>query len=182
MSLEIDGMERWQTDDATAFEALFRQYEGLVFRNAYFITGSRLEAEEITQDVFVSVWKARRTFNPDKGKVTTWLHRITVNKCLERQRKKKPIVIPIENIELPGGEGSEDVVMNREEREQILSAMSSLDNKHRAVLVLRYFNELTYDEIALTMGIPAGTVKSRIYTAIQTLKKQLCVQKREAST
>jgi DNA-directed RNA polymerase specialized sigma24 family protein len=54
MSLEIDGMERWQTDDATAFEALFRQYEGLVFRNAYFITGSRLEAEEITQDVFVS--------------------------------------------------------------------------------------------------------------------------------
>ena len=51
------------------------------------------------------------------------------------------MVIPIENIELPGGEGSEEVVMNREEREQILSAMSSLDNKHRAVLVLRYFNE-----------------------------------------
>lgn len=175
-------MERWQTGDATAFEALFRQYEGLVFKNAYFITGSRLEAEEITQDVFVSVWKARQTFNPDKGKLTTWLHRITVNKCLKRQRKKKPMMVPIESIELPDGEGSEEAVMNREERERVLNAMSSLDSKHRAVLVLRYFNGLSYEEISRTMGIPLGTVKSRIYVAIQTMREQLGTHHGEAST
>ncbi len=175
-------MERWQTGDATAFEALFRQYEGLVFKNAYFITGSRLEAEEIVQDVFVSVWKARRAFNPGKGKLTTWMHRITVNKCLERQRKKKPMMVPIENIELPDGEGSEEAVMNREERERVLNAMGSLDGKHRAVLVLRYFNDLSYEEISRTMSIPLGTVKSRIYVAIKTLREQLGTQQGEAST
>ncbi len=175
-------MENWQTGDATAFAALFRQYEGLVFKNAYFITGSRLEAEEITQDVFVSVWKARQSFNPNKGKLTTWLHRITVNKCLERQRKKKPVVIPIESIELADGEGSEEVVMNREERERVLSAMNLLDSQHRAVLVLRYYSGLSYEEISRTMGIPLGTVKSRIYVAIRILREQLGPQTGEAST
>jgi RNA polymerase sigma-70 factor (ECF subfamily) len=175
-------MERWQTGDMTAFEALFRQHERLVMTNAYFITGSREEAEEITQDVFVSVWKARQSFNPGKGKLTTWLHRITVNKCLERQRKKKLAVVPSETVELADGKGSEEVVMNEDERARVLSAMGSLDGKHRAVLVLRYFNDLSYEEIAHTMGIPLGTVKSRIYVAIKMLREQLGIQQGEAST
>jgi len=150
--------------------------------NAYFITGSREEAEEITQDVFVSVWKARQSFNPGKGKLTTWLHRITVNKCLERQRKKKLAVVPSETVELADGKGSEEVVMNEDERARVLSAMGSLDGKHRAVLVLRYFNDLSYEEIAHTMGIPLGTVKSRIYVAIKMLREQLGIQQGEAST
>ena len=175
-------MEKWQCGDIAAFEALFRQYERLVLTSAYFITDNREDAEEIVQEVFVSVWKSRYTFNPERGKFTTWLHRITVNKCFERQRKKKPVVIPIENVDLPDGDGSEEGVMNRDECEWVMGAMGSLDSKHRAVLVLRYFNELSYGEIAQTMGIPLGTVKSRIYIAIKTLREQLGIQRGEAST
>ncbi len=131
-------MEQWQTGDTAAFEALFRQYERLVLTNAYFIMGSREDAEEVVQEVFVSVWKSRHTFDPNKGKLITWLHRITVNKCFERQRKKRPVAIPVESIDLPDTrEGSEEVAMNRHECERVIGAMGSLDSKHRAVLVLR---------------------------------------------
>jgi len=72
--------------------------------------------------------------------------------------------------------------MNREERERVLRAMGSLDSKHRAVLVLRYFNGLSYEEISSTMGIPLGTVKSRIYVALKMLRELLGTQPGEAST
>ena len=175
-------MEEWQTGDTDAFKVLFQQYERLVLTNAYFIMGNRDDAEEIVQEVFLSVWKARHTFNPEKGKLSTWLHRITVNKCFERQRKKKPFSIHLEDVDIPDGVRSEEVVMDRFECERVKGAMSALDSKHRAVLVLRYFNELTYEEIAQTLDIPLGTVKSRIYVAIQTLRKQLGAQQGEAST
>ena len=174
-------MEKWQTGDMNAFEALFRQYEKLVMANAYFITGSREDAEEIVQEVFVSVWKSRHTFNPEKGKLSTWLHRITVNKCLERGRQKKPVSIPIEAVNLPDGDGVEEAAMNRDECKRVMSAVGSLDSKHRAVLVMRYFNELSYEEIARSMDIPLGTVKSRINAAVKTLREQIGTHRGEAS-
>ncbi len=91
----------WQSGDTAAFEALFRQYERLVFKNAYLITGAKEEAEDVLQEVFVSVWRSRQTYDPAKGKLTTWLHRITVNKCLERRRKKNLAPVPLERLDLP---------------------------------------------------------------------------------
>jgi len=173
-------MEQWQTGDTTAFETLFRQYGRFVYTNAYFISGSRDDAEEIVQEVFVSVWKSRQSFDPVKGKITTWLHKITLNECFERQRKKRPVAMPIENIDLPDGDGSEDAIMNKYDCERVMGAIASLDKKHRAVLVLRYFNELSYKEIAATMNIPSGTVKSRIYTALKTVREQLGIERGEA--
>ncbi|MDZ4230748.1 MAG: sigma-70 family RNA polymerase sigma factor, partial [Dehalococcoidales bacterium] len=160
----------------TAFEALFRQYQQLVFKTAYLITGTREEAEDVLQEVFVSVWRSRHTFDPDKGKLTTWLHRITVNKCLERQRKKKLTSVSLERFDLPEAEASAGVPVDRAEQERLTAAMDVMDSKHRTVLVLRYFNELSYDEIAHTLGIPPGTVKSRINQALKLLRGQFDLQ------
>jgi len=88
-----DLIEQWHSGDADAFEALFRQYEKLVSRTAYLITGDTEEAKDVMQEVFVSVWKWRHTFNPRKGKFTTWLHRITVNQCSKKHRKKQPVFL-----------------------------------------------------------------------------------------
>lgn len=88
-----DLIERWRSGDSDAFEALFRQYEKLVFRTAYLIVGDVEKARDIMQEVFVSVWKSRHTFNPEKGKFTTWLHRITVNKCSSRQSKHQLVFL-----------------------------------------------------------------------------------------
>jgi len=165
-------MEKWQTGDMAAFEAFFREYERAVFKNAYLITGSREDAEDVLQDVFTSVWKSRHTFDANKGKVSTWLHRITVNECLRKRRKDRPAMLRVdpEDIERSGHEqgnaGAGDF-------EALKEAMNTLDARQRAVLVLRYFNDLSYEEIAQSLGVPLGTVKSRINHALKNLRGRL---------
>jgi RNA polymerase sigma-70 factor (ECF subfamily) len=170
----------WQSGDASAFETLYQQYKNLVFKNAYLITGSREDSQDILQEVFVSVWRSRQTFNPDKGNLTTWLHRITINKCLEKQRKKKLTFASLEKVDLPQTQSSDEVLVNRQEYERLIEAMNSLNTKHRVVLVLRYFNDMSYEEIAQTVGVPLGTVKSRINQALKLLRGQFDTQHGEA--
>lgn len=172
-------MEKWQTDDMSAFEALFHQYEKLVYRTAYLVVGDREEAKDILQEVFVSVWKWRQTFDPQKGKFTTWLHRITINQCSKKRRKKQPVFLSLEEIEDKGfqteaSEFPEEVMITREEYERLMKVLNSLNAKHRSVLVLRYFNDLSYCEIAQVIDVPLGTVKSRLNQALKLLREQLC--------
>lgn len=165
-------MEKWQTGDIAAFEALFRQYEQVVFKNAYLITGRREDAEDVLQEVFTSVWKSRHTFDPSKGTLSTWLHRITVNECMRRRRKDAPASLPIDTVDVVDNHaGTEERVFAQMDYESLIAAMDTLDAKHRAVLVLRYFNDLSYDEVARAVGAPVGTVKSRINHALKTLRR-----------
>ena len=171
-------MEKWQHGDMSAFEALFRQYERLVFRTAYLITGSREAAEDALQEVFVSVWKSRHTYDPNKGKLTTWLHRITVNQCSKEKARKAPVAVSLEEkgIDLPEMKPQsqpEDILVSKLEYERMLRAMDALDTKHRSILVLRYFNDLSYREIAEALEIPLGTVKSRLNQSLRYLKEQM---------
>lgn len=185
-----NSIEKWQSGDISAFEVLFHQYEKLVFRTAYLMTGNGEEAEDVMQEVFVSVWKSRHTFNPTKGKLTTWLHRITINQCARIHRKKQPALLSLEKVteegfQLQAAENSElpdETLAKKQEYERLIKAMNSLDSKHRPVLVLRYFNDLSYDEIARVLDIPLGTVKSRINQALKSLREQLGIQRGEAST
>ena len=162
-------MEEWQTGDVAAFEAFFRQHEKGVFKNAYLITGSRQDAEDVLQEVFTSVWKSRHTFDPNKGKVTTWLHRITVNECIRKHRREHRPEVRIDPADLA------DTVaeVGAPDYDRLTDAMEGLDTRHRAVLVLRYFNDLSYDEIARALDVPLGTVKSRINHALKILRKRL---------
>jgi RNA polymerase sigma-70 factor (ECF subfamily) len=168
-----DTISRWQAGDMGTFEALYRQYERMVFKNAYFITGSREDAEDVLQDVFVSIWRARRDFNPQKARLTTWLYRITVNKCLDRHRKRKLPEVPLEDSGAEDIEDERQAIGTEAEFEELLKALKTLDAKHLAVLVLRYFNDLSYEEIARAAEIPLGTVKSRIYEGLKMLRSRL---------
>jgi len=171
--------QRLKAGDVAAFESLFQQHQGLVYRTAYLITGDREEARDIMQEVFVSVWQARHTFDPAKGRFTTWLHRITVNRCSRRRRKKRIAFQSLEKEESKGGCPDdpqalpEEIMITREEYAGLMRALNSLDTKHRCVLVLRFFNELSYEEVAEAAGISLGTVKSRIHYALKTLRRQL---------
>jgi len=180
-----DLVEKWQHGDVNAFETLYRQYEKLVFRTAYLITGSKEAAEDALQEVFLSVWKSRHTFDPSKGKLTTWLHRITVNQCSREKARKIPAAVSLEEkgIDLPEMKHKshpEDVLINKLECDRLLRAMNKLDTKHRSVLVLRYFNDLSYQEIVEALEIPLGTVKSRLNQSLRYLKEQMNVGEAEA--
>ena len=173
-----DVIEQWQQGDVSAFETLFRRYEKLVYRTAYLITGNREAAEDALQEVFVSVWRSRHTYDPGKGKLTTWLHRITVNQCLKKKTGKSPPATSLEEkgVDLPEMKYKsqpEDILVNKLEYDRLLRAMDKLDTKHRSVLVLRYFNDLSYQEIAEALEIPLGTVKSRLNHSLKYLKEQM---------
>jgi len=173
-----DRTEPWQKGDVSAFEALFRQYEKLVYRTAYLITGSKEAAEDALQEVFVSVWKSRHTYDPGKSRLTTWLHRITVNQCSRKKKRKTPVTLSLEEkgIDLPEMKHQsqpDDILLSKMEYDRLLRAMDALDTKHRSVLVLRYFNDLSYQEIAEALEIPLGTVKSRLNQSLKYLKEQM---------
>jgi RNA polymerase sigma-70 factor (ECF subfamily) len=176
MTTQADLVQRWHSGDSDAFEALFRQYEKLAFRTAYLITGDAEKAKDITQEVFIAVWKWRHTFNPDKGQFTTWLHRITINKCSKRRSKHHLAFLSLEEAEEKGfqpesqSELHEGLMISKEEYDSLMKALSALDTNRRSVVVLRYFNELSCEEIARIADIPLGTVKSRLHYALKSLR------------
>jgi RNA polymerase sigma factor (sigma-70 family) len=166
-------MESWQTGDRGAFAAFFHDYEKAVFRTAYLITGRREDAEDVLQDVFVAVWKSRHTYDAAKGKPSTWLHRITVNECLRKRRRDRPVMLRVDPEAFETPRPAHNADPGAVDSDELSAALQSLDVRHRSVLVLRYFNDLSYDEIARVLGVPLGTVKSRINHALKNMRSRL---------
>jgi RNA polymerase sigma-70 factor, ECF subfamily len=172
-------MEKWQTGDIVAFESLFRQNERQVFRTAYLIVGSKEEAEDVLQEVFLSAWRSRETYDPAKAKLITWLHRITVNQCMNNRRKDTANT-DLEGLDFPESSNRqpEKILVTKYEYEMLQNALAEMDKKHRAVIVLRYFNDLPYAEIAEILDIPLGTVKSRLNQALGCLKQSFSTEQK----
>jgi RNA polymerase sigma-70 factor (ECF subfamily) len=171
-------VERMCSGDSSAFDIIFRQFDKTVYRTAFLITGNTETAAEIMQEVFISVWKYRKTYNPKKSKFSTWLQHITVNQCNRELKNSGNTNLSIEELEdsntsVEAGNMSnpEEVNITREEYERLLSALNELDINHRTVVVLRFFNDLSYKEIADAVDIPVGTVKSRLNNALRQMKQ-----------
>lgn len=162
-------LSRAQSGDREAFALLFEQYKNLVYKTAYLMLGEATEAEDALQEIFLQVYRSLSGFDPRKAAFTTWLYRVTFNHCLNHRRKKRPFTLPLDDIspalnsEFPGEQLAEE--------ETLRQAIEMLSDKQRAVVILRYFWDLPYAEIAQILDIPLGTVKSRIDLAIKTLRK-----------
>lgn len=178
MYVAMDVIDKWRSGDIEAFEVLYQQYYKLVFKTAYLMVGNKEEAEDVLQEAFVAMWRSRKTFDSGKGKLTTWLCRITVNLCNSRRRVKGVANVSLEGarndgFDLPdvSAQTPEELCAKQWEYEQVVKAIGSLDGRHRAAVVLRYFGELSYEEIAQVLDIPLGTVKSRLSHALRTLNQ-----------
>ena len=160
--------------DDSAFAALFHQYKNLVFKTAFVMLGSRDEADDLLQEVFLEVHRALSGYQASKGAFSTWLYRITVNDCLSWKRKRRFLFISFDDY---CAESLADLGCTHEEQtetaDQVLKAMSHLSPKLRAVVALRYFRDLSYAEIATILNIPIGTVKSRLCQALELLRNYL---------
>jgi RNA polymerase sigma-70 factor (ECF subfamily) len=161
--------------DRDKFEALFHQYKNLVFRVAFLILDDKEEAEDVLQEVFLKVYRFYHTYDPSKGALTTWLYRITVNQCLKHRRKQKLSLLSFERFfllfsQMPKYRAFDDEIA---EHDQIHAALTRLSDPMRVVVVLRYFSELSYEEISSILGIPIGTVKSRLARAIKAMQHEL---------
>ncbi len=169
---------RAQKGDADAFEELVRAFEGTVYHLALRQLGSREDAEDAAQEVFLKAYTALGSFRGE-SRFSVWLYRITNNVCIDMLRRRR------ETVSLSGEDedGAETELALPDERfdpvalaerkdlrEQVGKALRQLPPDAREILLLRELGGQRYDEIAETLGLDIGTVKSRIFRA----RKKLC--------
>jgi len=157
-----------------AFERLLDRHERRVYNLALRMLGDATEAEDATQDTFVEVHRALPRFRGD-ARLDTWVHRIAVNTCLQRRRKR---VLP--TVELPAEEPPADgrsdpfqAAARGELRSALATAVDTLPDGQREVVLLHGMQGLTYAEVAVALGCPVGTVKSRLSAAFKRLRGAL---------
>ena len=157
-------VRRASRGEVEAFTKLVRANSSLVYRVALRMLG-REEAQDASQEVWIRVWRNIRGFRAQSA-FSTWLYRITMNTCLsirQRQSRREEMVYSGEMPYLqepPGGEADpEAVVLSTERREEIQAALGHVRAEHRAALVLRHMEGLSYAEIAEVLEVPEGTAK-----------------------
>ena len=167
-----------QAGDGRAFAEIVRRYQRAVYRVAYGFTRSPADADDLAQETFVRAYQAIGRFRVGEP-LYPWLARIATNGALSwlRSRKRKPET-PLEPLVEAGRQwGVEDDPADRaasaEQKRRIGEAMAGLKPEHQAVLVLRAVEDLSYEEIAKTLGVPVGTVMSRLSRARAELKARL---------
>lgn len=168
-------IRRCQRGDKLAIEALVRRYQNYVYRLCCLVMRNEHDAEDMTQETLIRACRALPRYEIRQGiSFEAWLYRIAVNCCRSRMRRKWYQVLPWPNpaprlVAEPEAQ-PERVLERGERRNEILEAIQSLGEKHRLVVILRYYGGLSNEEIARTLDIPSGTVRSRLFTARQRLK------------
>ncbi len=173
-----DLIRRHQQGQPGAFDALFERYKDYVYRVAFFITRHSGDAEEAVQEAFLDVLRALPRYDVDgPAKFETWLYRVTVNRCRSRHRRKRLPSVEWDDVsaqieQIANGRANhnpERATVSRETQSALWAAVDELPEPHREVVVLRYQAGLSYKEIAQTLEIKMGTVKSRLYNAHKKL-------------
>ena len=176
---ELNVIHRAQQGDAEAFVGLVEAYQGPVYRLALGMGLSPHDAEEVAQETFVAAWRGLPNFRGD-SKFFTWLYQLTHHAAIDFLRREKRHGDMMELSECPeisdGEDQPEEVAEKQEDKEAVVAAMQELTPEYREILLLRYMQELDYDEISAVLAVPAGTVKSRLNRAKAQLKETLLRQ------
>ncbi len=161
-----------EAEPADAFAALTRHDVDRAYRLAWAILGNDEEAHDATQDALTTAWQHRRELR-DLDRLEAWLSRIVVNKCRDRLRTRGREAGRVRSIELTSLPSVADGSHSAGERDELDRALASLSPEHRIVVVLRFWADLTVDAIAERIGVPPGTVKSRLHHSLNTLRSTL---------
>jgi RNA polymerase sigma-70 factor, ECF subfamily len=191
VALERGLVEECRRGDAHAFARLVALHEGMVFNLAARLLGETEEARDVAQEVFLQVFRTLGRFE-GRSSLKTWIYRIVVNQCRNRQRwwrrRRKERSCPIDDLTSAdemrlaqhGPEGPIERMERRERARGVQRALARLCFDHRAVLLLREVEGLSCEQIAATLSIPEGTVKSRLSRARDALRLALSVDAKEA--
>jgi RNA polymerase sigma-70 factor, ECF subfamily len=171
---EIALLQRIQNGDEDALLALHGQYVNLVYSVAYRVLNDQMAAEEVTQDTFMRLWQKSYTYDPNKGRFMTWLltvtRRLAIDVLRQRQRREPRAGLFFmdedpglwENLLAVGG--SEDL------RRSLQSVLNEIPAEQRDLIELVYFYGMSHSDIAETLNLPLGTVKTRIRLGMQKLR------------
>jgi RNA polymerase sigma factor (sigma-70 family) len=172
---ESDLIRRAQRGDEDAYEELVNAYQGIAFRTAYVIARNASDAEDAAQDGFVKAWRALGRFR-EGAPFRPWLLSIVANEASNRRRsagRRAGLALRAATQE-PSGDAApspEAALLSSEQRSTLLAAVEQLPEEQRSVVALRYFLGLSEAEVAETLAIPQGTVKSRTARALERLRE-----------
>jgi RNA polymerase sigma-70 factor, ECF subfamily len=154
--------------DLEAFQAFYTRYAGRVLTYARQLSRGRDLAEDVAQEVFVTVWRRAASFRPDRGDPAGWLYTITRNKLVDHWRKQgEPAELSeLDERGLAEGEPGDLRLAMRQ-------ALTQISREQRRAIEMAYFGGLTYEETAQRLQLPIGTLKSRIRSGLKTLRTVL---------
>ncbi|GLZ53110.1 putative RNA polymerase sigma E protein [Actinomycetospora sp. NBRC 106378] len=167
-----------------ALEAFYDRFDRRAYSLARRICVDETLAEDVVQEVFLHVWRHPDRFDPTRGNVATWLmtmvHHRAVDAVRREATRRKYTVPPIDDGDdwtgqdrLPLGPGADEAALDRVEAGHVRDALERLPAEQREALTLAYFGGFTQREVASIAGVPLGTVKSRMFTAVRTLRGML---------
>lgn len=177
-------LERAKHNDMKAWEMLVSENEKMVYHIAYRMMQNEEEAKDISQEIFLKVYRNLQKFD-EKSAFSTWLYRIAVNTCIDALRKKKgKDVISLEehrqqhnDTVADSGETPEEHYLQKEKQRQVMETIQRLSPEHKAMILMRDMENMTYGEIAECLSLSLGTVKSRIVRAREQFKKEFLSKK-----
>jgi RNA polymerase sigma-70 factor (ECF subfamily) len=169
--------------DRGAFAELVDMYKGKLFHLAFRMLGNRQEAEDVVQETFLRTYEHLARYD-DIHKFSTWIYRIATNLCIDRLRRRKPIYSL--DADVSNGEGldgysmlhskelpAEQQVIISETQQVIKQAMDALPAKYKSAMALKYYQDLSLQEISEILHIPVATVKTRIHRGRDYLRRKL---------
>ena len=165
---------RAQRGDSAAYEEIVQRYQQVAFRTAYVITGTSADAEDAAQEAFVKAYRALYRFRLGSD-LRPWLLRIVANEARNRVRssgRRHQLELRLAEGFRPGdaAPSPEAVAIAADERRRLLAMVNALGEEDRLVIASRYFLQLSGEETAVALGIPEGTVKSRLSRALARLR------------
>ncbi len=157
-----------------AFAELVQMYQTQVYNLAFRMLGDAYEAEDAAMECFMRAFRRLHQYDPNH-KFVTWLLSITSHYCIDQLRKRRLFWISLEDEKLPGGTlashqpGPEQRMIQSEREAEVQAILEKLPAKYRAAVILRYWYDMPYEEIAETTGDSVGAIKSRLFRARQML-------------
>jgi RNA polymerase sigma-70 factor (ECF subfamily) len=168
-------IEACRRGEAQAFRALFERHKDKVFSVALRYSGDAAVAQDISQETFLKLFVGVKTFRGESD-FGSWLYRLVVNSCLDQKRKTRRLMPLLDNalamLKAPGLSAF-DQISGAEMRGRLREVMADLPDRQRMLLVLRYTQALSYEEIGRILGVAGGTVASRLNRIHRTLERRL---------
>ncbi len=181
MGVETDLLEKVKTGDPAALSKLYDSYSAIVYSFAERILKDAVSAESVVQDVFLTVWRKAEQFSPERGSLCTWLLTLTRNKAIDAlrssaRRNSTHVSISAEPdaYEMPAGIDDPLVnVIEGEKRDLVRRALADIPDEQKIPIYLNFYNGLSHQEISEKLGLPLGTVKTRIRLGLERLRLEL---------
>lgn len=176
---DLDLAERHRYGDTEAFDEIYRRFAKLVYNLALRMAGDTAQAEDLTQEIFLRIYRHLGKFN-GRSTLKTWVYRITLNHCRSKLGRRRLVTRPLaEENEGEGAEivderrGPEEKTLAQDAARQVAEALGHLKSPFREAVALRDLEGLSYDEIADILNVRIGTVRSRIARGRDRLRKIL---------